>query len=68
MNCPDITTLEEAEAKLPSSVLPISGLRRKDDGTLTDDSQNTIIDGLKSRGYDFSVPKVDDIYSSKINE
>jgi hypothetical protein len=52
MNCPDITTLEEAEAKLPSSVLPISGLRRKDDGTLTDDSQNTIIDGLKSRGYD----------------
>jgi hypothetical protein len=25
-------------------------------------------DYLKSRGYDFSVPKVDDIYSSKINE
>jgi biotin operon repressor len=50
MDCPDITTLEQAEAKLPSSVLPIDGLRRGDDGTLTRDSLNTVVDGLKSRG------------------
>lgn len=52
MSCPDITTLEQAEAKLPSSVLPISGLRRNDDGTLTDDAKQTIMDGLKSRSVD----------------
>lgn len=52
MSCPDITTLEQAEAELPSSVLPISGLRRNDDGTLTDDAKNTIMDGLKSRSVD----------------
>jgi hypothetical protein len=54
MDCPDITTLEQAEAKLPSSVLPISGLRRNDDDTLTEDARNTIIDGLKSRGIDLN--------------
>jgi hypothetical protein len=58
MNCPDITTLEQAEAKLPSSVLPIDGLRRGDDGILTDDAINTIIDGLKSRGVDLSDPAI----------
>lgn len=52
MSCPDITTLEQAEAQLPSSVLPISGLRRNDDGTLTDDAKQTIMDGLKSRSVD----------------
>ena len=52
MSCPDITTLEQAEAELPSSVLPISGLRRNDDGTLTDDAKQTIMDGLKSRSVD----------------
>lgn len=52
MDCPAVTTLEQAEAKLPSSVLPISGLRRGEDGTLTDDAKLTIMDGLKSRGTD----------------
>lgn len=52
MDCPAITTLEQAEAKLPSSVLPVSGLRRDQDGILTADAQATIIDGLKSRGVD----------------
>ena len=52
MSCPDITTLEQAEAQLPSSVLPISGLRRNDDGMLTDDAKQTIMDGLKSRSVD----------------
>lgn len=54
MNCPDITTLEQAEAKLPSSVLPIDGLRRGQDGVLTSDAQAMIMDGLKSRGVDVS--------------
>lgn len=58
MNCPDITTLEQAEAKLPSSVLPIDGLRRGDDGTLTEDARNMIMDGLKSRGIDITDPSV----------
>jgi len=58
MDCPDITTLEQAEAKLPSSVLPIDGLRRGDDGVLTDDAIKTIIDGLKSRGVDLSDPNI----------
>jgi hypothetical protein len=58
MNCPDITTLEQAEAKLPSSVLPIDGLRRDDHGVLTDDAIKTIMDGLKSRGVDLSDPAI----------
>ena len=56
MDCRDITTLEQAEAKLPSSVLPISGLRRGSDGILTDDAKSTIIDGLKSRSIDITEP------------
>lgn len=52
MDCRAVTTLEQAEAKLPSSVLPISGLRRGEDGTLTDDAKLMIMDGLKSRGTD----------------
>jgi hypothetical protein len=58
MECPDITTLEQAEAKLPSSVLPIDGLRRGEDGILTDDAVKTVIDGLKSRGVDLSDPVI----------
>lgn len=54
MNCPDITTLEQAEAKLPSSVLPIGGLRRDSSGVLTQDAQDTILDGLKSRSVDIT--------------
>lgn len=56
MDCPDITTLEQAEAKLPSSVLPIDGLRRGDDAVLTKDSLNTVVDGLKSRGINIFDP------------
>lgn len=54
MECPDITTLEQAEATLSSSVLPINGLRRNEDGLLTEDARNTIMDGLKSRGVNFT--------------
>jgi hypothetical protein len=56
MKCPDILTLEQAEAKPPSSVLPVDGLRRGEDGTLTEDAQTMIIDGLKSRGIDITDP------------
>ena len=59
MECPDITTLEQAEATLSSSVLPISGLRRNEDGLLTEDARNTIMDGLKSRGV--NLMKVDEM-------
>jgi hypothetical protein len=58
MDCPPITTLEQAEAALPSSVLPISGLRRGSDGVLTDDAKETILDSLKSRGIDITNPSV----------
>ena len=57
MKCADVTTLEQAEATLPSSVVPVSGLRRGGDGTLTMDAKNTIIDGLKSRSVDPTDPE-----------
>ncbi len=52
MECREITTLQEAEAEIPSAVLPIGGLRRGDDGSLTSDALQQIVDGLKSRGID----------------
>jgi hypothetical protein len=52
MNCPTVTTLEQAEKTLPSTVLPIKGLRRDGDANLTSDALTMIIDGLKSRGLD----------------
>jgi hypothetical protein len=54
MFCPEITTLEKAQATLPSSVLPITGLRRGEDGILTEDARKMIVDGLKSRGIDLT--------------
>jgi hypothetical protein len=50
MSCQEVTTIADATAKIPSSVLPINGLRRDSDGTLTKDAMTMIIDGLKSRG------------------
>jgi len=52
MNCIEVTTVEEAMKKLPSSVVPIEGLRRDNEGNLTRDALRTIVDGLKSRGID----------------
>jgi hypothetical protein len=52
MKCITVSTLEEAEAELPSSVMPVRGLRRNLEGDLTDDALKTILDGLKSRGID----------------
>jgi hypothetical protein len=52
MDCPPVTTMEQAMAELPSSVLPIKGLRRDAQGNLTPDALQTIMDGLKSRAID----------------
>jgi len=52
MSCESIYTLEGAMRVLPSSVLPIGGLRTNSNGDLTDDALRTIVDGLKSRGID----------------
>jgi hypothetical protein len=52
MSCAPITSLKEAEADIPSSVLPIKGLRRDSQGNLTQDAITTVIDGIKSRGID----------------
>jgi hypothetical protein len=60
MNCIQVTSLEEAMKKLPSSVVPIEGLRRDNNGNLTRDALRTIVDGLKSRGIDPTDPTVHD--------
>lgn len=56
MDCPNVTSLEQAMSELSSSVLPIKGLRRDSNEALTSDALHTIIDGLKSRGIDPSAP------------
>lgn len=60
MNCIQVTSLDDAMKKIPSSVVPIEGLRRDNDGNLTEDALRTIIDGLKSRGIDPTDPTVHD--------
>jgi hypothetical protein len=52
--------MKEAEADIPSSVLPITGLRRDSDGNLTPDALTTITDGIKSRGIDPTNPAIKD--------
>lgn len=60
MSCPSVTTLEDAMKKIPSSVVPIQGLRRDNEGNLTRDALRTIVDGLKSRGIDPAEPAIHD--------
>jgi hypothetical protein len=52
MECDPVTTLEEAVKDIPSSLVPVAGLRRGADGALTADALAMITDGLKSRGID----------------
>lgn len=52
MSCITVSTMEEASVELPSSIIPIQGLRRDEKGNLTPDALRTIIDSLKSRGID----------------
>lgn len=52
MECDPIQTLDEALKDVPSSLMPVQGLRRTETGSLTADSLQMITDGLKSRGID----------------
>jgi hypothetical protein len=52
MSCVQVNTYDGAMKEIPSSVLPISGLRRDSQGNLTRDALTMIVDGLKSRGID----------------
>jgi hypothetical protein len=52
MSCLRVTNIKEAEQRIPSSIFPISGLRRDTEGNLTTDAITIIIDGLKSRSID----------------
>jgi hypothetical protein len=54
MNCVPVTTLEEAQKALPASIMPVQGLRRDENGELSADALQTIVDGLKSRGVDMT--------------
>ena len=60
MSCAAITSMKQAEADIPSSLLPISGLRRDSQGNLTQDALTTIVDGIKSRGIDPTNPAMKD--------
>jgi hypothetical protein len=42
--------LESAMQDIPSSIIPIKGLRRDGSGALTMDAIQTIMDGFRSRG------------------
>ncbi len=57
MDCDPVTTLDAALKDIPSSVLPVQGLRRDETGALTKDSLRMITDGLKSRGIDPTAPQ-----------
>jgi hypothetical protein len=58
MSCEQVNTLEAAMVAIPSSVLPIGGLRRDSDGNLTTDAMRMIVDGLKSRGINPTDPQI----------
>lgn len=60
MDCIQVTSVDDALKKLPSSVVPIEGMRRDNNGDLTRDALRTIVDGLKSRGIDPTEPTIHD--------
>ena len=49
--------VDAAMQRIPSSILPIDGLRRDENGNLTPDALRMITDGLKSRGMDPTNPE-----------
>ena len=67
MNCIEVTSLDEAMKTLPSSVVPINGLRRDNEGNLTADALRMIVDGLKSRGIDPTDTAVQDKLQFDLN-
>ena len=64
MSCEPINTLEGAMETIPSSVLPINGLRRDGEGNLTLDALTMVVDGLKSRG----INPMDEATNKKIRQ
>jgi ribosomal protein S8 len=64
MSCEPINTLEGAMETIPSSVLPINGLRRDGEGNLTLDALTMVVDGLKSRG----INPMDEAINQKIRQ
>lgn len=64
MSCEPINTLEGAMETIPSSVLPINGLRRDGEGNLTLDALTMVVDGLKSRG----INPMDETINQKIRQ
>jgi hypothetical protein len=54
MDCPAVKSLSEALESVPNSVFPVEGLRRSENGQLSDDAMRTIMDGMKSRGIDIT--------------
>jgi ribosomal protein S8 len=64
MSCEPINTLEGAMETIPSSVLPINGLRRDGEGNLTLDALTMVVDGLKSRG----INPMDETTNKKIRQ
>ncbi len=53
VTCEPVQTVEDAMKEVPFSLFPTTGLRRDSDGNLTDDALQIVLDGLKSRGYDY---------------
>jgi hypothetical protein len=48
--CDPVLTQEDAERRVISALIPTPGLRRDNLGNLTDDSIQTVMEGLKSLG------------------
>lgn len=53
-SCPEITTMNDAMAPIVSPLLPVVGLRHDENGNLTNDAIQTIMDGIKSMGMDIN--------------
>lgn len=55
MNCPDVT-IGKALMMMPNPMFPTTGLRRDEEGNLTDDALKIITDGIKAQGADVTDP------------
>lgn len=51
-SCKPITSIEDAKSPYASPLIPIKGLRHDENGELTKDAIQTILDGMKSLGVD----------------
>jgi hypothetical protein len=51
-SCDPITSMDDAKSTIVSPLIPIKGLRHDENGNLTSDAIQTILDGMKSLGVD----------------